>query len=369
MWQVHAWDVSTGVRRQVSESSVGVTDGAPTLDGEGVLWFDDETGDESGRWLVQPFAGGETRPFLEGVPHGWSEGLAQAPGIVAAGISDRDGFAVYVARDGEPVRELARSPRGLRIGSNDEGGFLLGGLSLDGALLCVEHSEHGDVIHQALRVLDTRTGESVGDLLDEGMSLLAKCWSPVPGDQRLAFEHERDGDERPGIWDLATGTRTDLELDLDGGVTVQAWWPDASALLLRNLYEGRSHLYRYELASGELTRIPTDPGYIWTARVRPDGRVWFVHEQGARAAPRARRVGHDLLPLPSAGLGRPTIRVMALREPSWPARARLLRDARRLGRPVPRPDVRPRRADAGSTSIAGSPRCRPTSTPASWWVS
>ncbi len=306
VWQVHAWDVSTGVRRQVSESSVGVTDGAPTLDGEGVLWFDDETGDESGRWLVQSFAGGETRPFLEGVPHGWSEGLAQAPGIVAAGISDRDGFAVYVARDDEPVRELARSPRGLRIGSNDEGGFLLGGLSLDGALLCVEHSEHGDVIRQALRVLDTRTGESVGDLLDDGMSLLAKCWSPVPGDQRLAFEHERDGDERPGIWDLATGIRTDLELDLDGGVTVQAWWPDASALLLRNLYEGRSHLYRYALASGELTRIPTDPGYIWTARVRPDGRVWFVHEQGARARLALDESATNLLPLPSAGsVGRP----------------------------------------------------------------
>ena len=39
--------------------------GAPTFDGEGVLWFQDETGDESGRWLVQQFHGGETRAFLD----------------------------------------------------------------------------------------------------------------------------------------------------------------------------------------------------------------------------------------------------------------------------------------------------------------
>jgi len=94
IWQVHAWDRATGARRRVTDNPVGSIDGMPTLDGEGILWFEDETGDESGGWRVQPFLGGESRPFLEGVPHGWSEGLAQAPGIVAAGISDRDGFAL-----------------------------------------------------------------------------------------------------------------------------------------------------------------------------------------------------------------------------------------------------------------------------------
>src|SRR5919201_6721073 len=93
VWQLYAWDVATGERRQVTESNVGVVDGTPTLDGEGVLWFDDETGDEAGRWLVQPFGGGESHPFLGGVPYGWSNGLAQAPGIVAVGVSNPDGFA------------------------------------------------------------------------------------------------------------------------------------------------------------------------------------------------------------------------------------------------------------------------------------
>jgi hypothetical protein len=282
IWQVHAWDIAVGARRRVTDHPVGLLDGTPTLDGEGVLWFQDETGDESGQWLVQPFHGGETRPFLEGIPHGWSEGLTQAPGIVVAGISNRDGFAVYVSLDGASARQLYRSGESVRIGSVDEGGFLRGGLSADGLLLCLGHAENGDLIHPALRVIDPRTGSPVGEQIDGGMSLIAKVWSPVAGDPRLAFEHERTGDERPGLWDLATGERHDLHVDLDGAVFVEDWWPDGSALLLKNRFEGRDRLYRYELAGGELEPLSSDPGVIWKARVRPDGGVWLLHEQGHR---------------------------------------------------------------------------------------
>jgi pimeloyl-ACP methyl ester carboxylesterase len=282
VWQVHAWDVVTGERRRVTDHPVGLIDGSPTLDGEGVLWFQDETGDESGQWLVQPFAGGETSPFLEGVPYGWSEGLAQAPGIVATAISDRDGFAVYVSLAGATAKKIFGSEASVRLGSVDEGGFLRGALSADGSLLCVEHAEHGNLIHTALRVLDARVGDPIGDQLDPDMSLVAQAWSPVAGDQRLAFHHERDGDVRPGIWDLSAGTRLDLDLDLEGGVHVQDWWPDASALLLLNRVEGRDRLLRLDLETTELTPISTEPGFVWKARVRPDGHVWFLHEQGHR---------------------------------------------------------------------------------------
>jgi dipeptidyl aminopeptidase/acylaminoacyl peptidase len=114
------------------------------------------------------------------------------------------------------------------------------------------------------------------------MHLASSCWSPVAGDLRLAFTHERDGDERPGIWDLASGARRDLELDLGGAVTAADWWPDASALLLLNIVEGRSYVYRYDVASGALEQIATEPGFVWRARVRPDGRIWLLHEQGRR---------------------------------------------------------------------------------------
>jgi dipeptidyl aminopeptidase/acylaminoacyl peptidase len=282
IWQVHAWDVATGRQRRVTNHPVGLIDGTPTLDGEGVLWFQDDTGDESGRWLVEPFHGGEVTPFLDGVPDGWNEGLAQAPGVVAAAISDRDGFAVWVSLDGGPAKEIHRSTESVRLGSSEAGGFVRGGLSPDGSLLCVEHAEHGDLIHPALRVMDPRTGAVLGEQVDEGMTLSAACWSPVSGDHRLAIVHERTGFERPALWDLSTGERTDLELDMDGNVWVQDWWPDGSALLLVNEFEGRGRLLWYDLATGSTRIFKTEPGIIWKARVRPDGRVWFLHEQGHR---------------------------------------------------------------------------------------
>ena len=161
---------------------------------------------------MQPFGGGETRPFLPGAPLGWSTGLAQAPGIVVAGIANETDSPSTCPCDGAPATELLRSTQSLVLGSVYREGFLRGALSTDGSLLCLEHSEHGDLIHPALRVVDPRTGEVVGELLDDGMSLEARCWSPTPGDQRLAFDHELDGDVRPGIWDLASGERRDLSL-------------------------------------------------------------------------------------------------------------------------------------------------------------
>ena len=171
--------MATGARRQVTDHPVGVLDGTPTLDGEGVIWFQDETGDESGRWLVAPFSGGERAA----VPRGHPARLGQRPhagaGIVAAAISDREGFAVHVALDGAPATEIHRSSESVRIGGADAGGFLRAGLSSDGSLLCLEHAEHGDLIHPALRVIDPRTGATVGEQVDEGLALSAQCWSPV----------------------------------------------------------------------------------------------------------------------------------------------------------------------------------------------
>lgn len=282
IWQVFAWNPATGERRQATSEPVGVTDGTPSLDGSEVWWFADDTGDEAGRWLAQPFAGGETRVLFDELPNGWSEGLAQASGVVVLGLSNRDGFAVYVSLDGGPAQELYRSNEALHVGSFEGRGFSESGLSADGSLLCLEHSEHGDLIHPALRVLDPRTGATVGEQIDAGMALAAKCWSPVPGQQLLAIEHERAGDLRPAIWNLDTGERQDLQLDLSGEITVQGWWPDGSALLLKRLHEGRDQLLRYDIETAENRVIPTEPGVIYDARVRPDGRIWFLHEQGAR---------------------------------------------------------------------------------------
>ncbi len=282
VWQVHAWDVATGTRRQVTDHPVGVITGSLSADGTDVLWWQDETGDESGRWFAQPFEGGEVRPFLEGVPAGWNEGFAQAAGVVAASISDRGGFAVYISIDGGPAKEILRSAEWLRV-AGAEGGFNRGGLSADGTLLCLEHCEGGDMRHPALRVIDPRTAEVVAELRDEGKSLSAATWSPVPGDGRLVVTHERTGEATAALWEPATGTWTDLPTGLTGEVVALDWWPDGSALLLSNLVEGRHRLERFDLSSNTATPIDHEEGQISGALVRPGGTVWYRWANGATA--------------------------------------------------------------------------------------
>ena len=275
-WQVYTWDRSTGARRQVTDDAIGVPGGAVTPDGEHVLWFHDATGDEVGQWLVEPFAGDRSRRrnLVEGVPDAWSAGLSIGEGIVAVGTADDDGFTVWVSEGGlgATARKLHSHPELVEVA----------GLSRDGALLALQHAEHGDNIHLAVRVVDPRTGEVMGEQWDgEGLGLSVAGWSRVPGDHRLALEHEKEGKDRPAVWDLATGTRRDLSVDLPGDVSVAAWYPDGTALLLTHEFEGRDQLYRYDLRTDALTAIEHPAGTISSAAVRPDGEVWYRTSSGA----------------------------------------------------------------------------------------
>jgi len=282
VWQVHTFDASTGETRQVSDHPVGVLEGYATIDGDGVLFWQEDTGDETGRWLLQAFEGGGTEPFLDGVPIGWSEGLSQGPGIVAAGFSTDDGaFEIYVSLDGEPAKSIARSTAwtGLSYESAD-----IAGLSADGSLLAVQHAEHGDITHPALRIVDPRTGAVVAERGDGTSAVIASAWSPVAGDQRLAVGHEPEDRERVAIWDLATGQWRDLPVDLAGDLRVLHWFPDASAVLVAHRFEGRDTLHRVDAVTGEASTIETPAGSIVGARVRPDGTIWFSHTDGVHSS-------------------------------------------------------------------------------------
>jgi dipeptidyl aminopeptidase/acylaminoacyl peptidase len=279
VYQVHVADLESGLRRQVTDHPVGVIAAALTLDGERVLFWQDETGSEAGRWFAEPFAGGQPEPFLAGVSHGWNQGLSQAAAVIAAGISDADGFAIYVSADGEPAKEIWRSTEWISVGGSDSRSDDIAGLSADGTMLALEH---GDSMHPALRVVDPSTGETLADQTDEGMALHAACWSPVPGDQRLAVIHERRGDDHPAIWDLASGEWRDLDLPLAGPLVAAAWWPDAGSLLIVQTDEGRDRLFRFDLVPSTLSPIDHDPGTIGSARVRPDGDIWLRLSSGGR---------------------------------------------------------------------------------------
>jgi len=283
VYQLHDLDLSTGRRRQVTDEPVGLVAGEVSADGDWVVWHRDTTGDESGTFMTAPFEGGAAEPLVEGLPTGWDQGIALGSHRTIAAMSDRDGFAVYVSEDGRKARELARSLESIELGGANSmvrGGVERGALSADETLLCLEHAEHGDLIHQSLRVVDARTGATIADLRDEGLALNAFAWSPVPGDQRLAIGHERRGERAPAIWDLSTGGVTDLAIPWDRLTEVADWWPDASAMLIVELRDGRHHLHRYELATGQLRALPTREGSFTGAHVRPDGTVWYRVQRG-----------------------------------------------------------------------------------------
>src|SRR6266540_3802111 len=218
-WQVHAWDRRDGSQRQVTDHPTGVVMGAPTPDGQGVLWFDDSKGDEIGVWRLQPFHGGEVAPLAPDVEPAWSAGLAlAADGRLALGTADRTGFSVRVGRIGAPTTELYRHEQTVDVAD----------VSRDGHLLVVHHAEHGDNLHPALRAFD-------------------------------------------------------LDLDLPGQVEVADWWPDGGALLLVHTHAGRDELYRLDLRDGRLERLDHPDGSSTGASVQPDGDVWFRWSSGAAA--------------------------------------------------------------------------------------
>ena len=212
-------------------------------------------------------SGTEPVPALPGVEDGYPAGLEIGRRLVAAGTSTDDGTRIWL-RD----RTTDAPARVVYAHAEDAG---VGALSDDETLLAISHSEHGDSRHPAVRVVRTADGSAVAEKSDgPGRGLTPLAFAPVPGDQRLLLLHERRGREELLVWDVAAGTETELAIDLPGELAAD-FAPDATALLVWHTHAARTRLYRYDLATGELTALPTAPGCVGSAEVRPDGTVEY----------------------------------------------------------------------------------------------
>jgi dipeptidyl aminopeptidase/acylaminoacyl peptidase len=225
-------------------------------------------------------------------------GHAFEAGIAAVSIEVGGIYRTYlIERDGT-ARVFLEHEAAAGVGSLEPG--LGGGLSADGTLICIRHAEHGDLLHAALRVLDTRTGEVVAGLEDKGRNLDPVAWSPVSGDQRLAFTSELGAFERPAIWDVRDGDRRDLEIDLPSGVFPVRWWGDAAALLCRHEHEGRTQLVRIDTTTGAAATLTGLDGDIDGAGVRPDGSVWYRVSDAVRPPGIMQAGGGEVVASPDA---------------------------------------------------------------------
>ncbi|MDH6111571.1 dipeptidyl aminopeptidase/acylaminoacyl peptidase [Kitasatospora sp. MAP12-15] len=286
-FEVYVWDRAADTHRRATDRPHGTTDAALSPDGEWIWWFDDTDGDEFGVWRRQPFAGGPDEEAVPGLAPSYEAGLALGrDGTVVVGRStDNDGTTLHLLRPGaaQPV-EIYRHA--------EYGG--VGDLSHDCALLAIDHTEHGDAMHRAIRVVRTADGAAVAELDEvtgrqDPRGLACLGFAPVPGDSRLLVAHQRRGRWEPMLWDPLTGTETELELrtadgaELPGDVSAQ-WHPDARALLVEHEFEARSELFRYDLADGTLTRLDTPRGTVAGATARPDGTVEFLWSSAAEPA-------------------------------------------------------------------------------------
>ena len=271
------WDLGSGERRRSSTDGVGAEEAHLTPDGTGVVWWFDPQGDERGRWNVTPFEGGEPRPLFPDLPDMWMSGLSMVDTSVAAGFSDDDSYLVVTRHGAEPVRELYRHTQPAGAGQDWPQGA--GGLSADTRLLAIWHSETSNIENPAVRILDARSGETIGDVADEGMAVVAAGWSPMPGDDRLVLLREVGGFVRPWMWERS-GVLEEIEIGLPGTVTLAGWYPGGDALLLHRDHEATHGLLRVDLESGEVGVVVEPGGTIGGAGVRPDGEVWARHESG-----------------------------------------------------------------------------------------
>ncbi|MEW2634179.1 prolyl oligopeptidase family serine peptidase [Streptomyces sp. NPDC048389] len=282
-YELYTWDRATGARRQVTDRPNGTSDGILTPDGEAIWWFSDTDGDEFGIWMRQPFHGGDDVPAAPGLEPSYPAGLAigrDGTTAVVGRSTDEDGTTIHVVRAGAAPREIYRHRESAGVGD----------LSRDGSLLVIEHTEHGDAMHSALRVtrLDGTTvaelDDTAGGTVELGLEVLG--FAPVDGDTRLLVGHQRRGRWEPMIWDVASGEETDLGVELPGDVNAE-WFPDGSALLIAHSFEARGELWRYDLATRALTRIDTPAGSVSGATARPDGSVEYLWSSAAQP-PRVR---------------------------------------------------------------------------------
>jgi dipeptidyl aminopeptidase/acylaminoacyl peptidase len=275
-YELYAWDRATGSQRQATDRPNGTTDGVLSPDGSSIWWFSDTDGDEFGVWMRQPFGGGADEPAVPGLEPSYPAGLAIGrDGTSVVGRStDEDGTTIHVVPAGSAPVEIYRHRQSAGVGD----------LSHDGTLIAIEHTEHGDAMHSALRVMRP-DGEPVAELDDskggtEELGLTVLGFAPVDGDTRLLIGHQRRGRWEPMIWDVASGTEAGLAIDLPGDVNAE-WYPDGSALLIAHSFEARGELFRYDLASRALVRIETPTGSVSGATARPDGAVEYLWSSAA----------------------------------------------------------------------------------------
>ncbi|ROR92060.1 S9 family peptidase [Nocardioides aurantiacus] len=136
-------------------------------------------------------------------------------------------------------------------------------------------------LRSAMALVDVATGERRLLLDDPEVEFGSPSFSPdgatlAVTTERRSTPHD-PGDVRLAVVDLASGELRDLSGDWDHWPAGELrWTPDGSALLLHADEDGRSPVFRCEVATGVFTRLTHDDFAYSDVQVGPDGRVVYA---------------------------------------------------------------------------------------------
>lgn len=259
VFQLYAWDVNTGELRQLTDRPAGTTFGGLSPDGNTIYYFDDEGGNEIGYFVQLPFeATTDTEPvnITPELPPYATFSLSQSlNGAVLSFTAGHGGhFDIYtLSRQSDHTwgrpQLLYRTQR-FTVGAT---------LSHDGDYAVIATSERKqsyDFSLMAFNIASDSSQQTVHIIEEDDGSIRPVSFAPVADDTRLLCYTDVTGFDRPMIWDVKTGDRTDIPLqDITGNITPWGWSPDGQKILLRHEYQAKHQLYLYDLERSTLSKL------------------------------------------------------------------------------------------------------------------
>ena len=285
IYQLYAWDVADGKLRQLTQCPFGKERGQISSNGRYVYYLDDHQGDETGHFVRIDVDTGEQIDLTPDVER-YSQLGFQTDCI--------DRMIAYITADSENgYRLYAQSVMQSTIGKPSliyqSSDYMVNSIpSYDGGFIVVEITDIKIGSGSKLVVFDSTNGSQPINTLDDGpeANMMAKQFATLSDDSRLLGSSNRSGTNRPFIWDVRTGIRTDLELPQlgnEGDIYPQDWSPDGELILLLHIHNAIFQLYCYRMSDRSSKKLTEQPsGTIYNAQFGPSGMI-FVHWEGANA--------------------------------------------------------------------------------------
>jgi dipeptidyl aminopeptidase/acylaminoacyl peptidase len=258
-YQLYAWNVRSGELRQLTHRPEGTMFGIISPNGQYVYYLQDDGGNEIGHFVRLSWEGGEAEDITPAMAPYSAFGLniSRSGNMIGSILSDNSGFHAILlpVRHSDAIgasRELHRSTK-MIFGPS---------LSYGGEIGVITSTERTTFQHNGLVAFETASGKRIGELWEEGSSLMAFGFSPLPGDFRLLATSTLTGYNRPFIWNPVSGERTELSLpDLSGDIWPMEWSTGGKRILLRQSQLAIQRLAVYDTTTGRVTRLNHPDGF------------------------------------------------------------------------------------------------------------